>query len=428
MYVLMFIFAGLCYSQPIFYPVFTGLALIFFTRKFLKLKAEKIDLDVRFLILMSYALPFSWRSLIGSNYGSFPLSWFIIFGICYLVSIMLINNKIIYKKNIFLLIMSFITIILSFVPLLYSSKIFFSQAITQFIVLTFNNVLIFASIFRYNTLKNQTVALVKRGYITGAVLTSIMLILQFSIFKMTGFEFGAVNFLLNRELFYFLFTDISHGTLYLATAAFWILYDTKNKKGNTKNYILFILIALASAITSARTGLFVLFVFSFMFILIGQRGLLRKFMTLVTFGVGGYLAFQLLQSVRDLSTISDVTSGSGRLLGYEFSLQLLKQAPMLGYGYSQNYLAFLLGQPIPHLSILQYALHGGMLFSLILFLNQFLIWIDAVQKKTVFSWLIAIVLVGTCLIPDLFATRFITLICILSISSQKFNKETLINK
>lgn len=418
LYLLSFIFGGLAYSDSIFCFFFFSTSLVFFVRKYLKLKREKLDLDGRFLVLMSYSLPFSWISIIGSKYESLPISWFVIFEMLYLIAVISIKRKIILKKNLLLLLISLLTIVISVIPLLYSSKLFFSQAVTQFLVLIFNNVLIFVSIFRYGTLKKETIILIRDGYIYGAVLTSCMLIIQYILYNFLAVQFGRISFLLNRELFYYLFTDISHGTLYLATAAFWLLYTTREGFKNTKKYFLFLIIVLGSAVTSARTGLFVLLVFSLLFILIGQKGILKKITTLLVFGIAGYYAFQLIQNVRDLSTVSDLTNSSGRLSGYESAFKLLKQSPLIGYGYSQDYLAFLLDQPIPHLSILQYALHGGVLFSLLLFLNQMLIWLDSLKKKTVFSWLIAIVLMGTCLVPDLFATRFITLLCVVSISGK----------
>lgn len=421
LYFLIFILGGIAYSNPLFYPAFFVASIVFYMRKYVQLRQKNVDSTNCILILMGYALPFSWRSLVGSHYSSLPISWFYILGMLYTASVLLRSNKIIIRKNGSLLLFSMLSLIIAALPLLYIPIGFNKQALTQFIVLSFNNVLIFTSVFQSGTLNSNGMALVKRAYVTGAVMTSCMLIIQFVVHKGLGVQFGYIDYLRNRELLYFLFADISHGTLYLATAAFWIIYDGQNGGHIVFNYALVFIIIFGSALTSARTGLFILFLFVFMFTLIAQQGFIKRLFTILMLGFGGYYSLQVIQSVRNFDTVGDFTNGSGRFEGYASAFQLLKMKPLLGYGYSQDYLALILGQPIPHLSFLQYALHGGIFFALVLFSTQFLILRATLKKKSVCSWLLAIVLVGTCLVPDLFATRFATLLCIIAISSQVKN-------
>jgi len=417
----MFVFGGLAYNSHALYTPFFATAILFFVRQYLQLKKREVPIDARFLVLMAYALPFSWRNFIGGSYSTLPVSWFYILGLFYVIAVLTIQQKAVLKQNIVLAMFAVFAILISIVPIFYSNQADFTQSITQLVVLTFNNLLICISILRNDTLDKRIIKWIGNAYTTGAVFTSLMLIAQYALYQISGFQFGYMDFLLNRELFYFLFADISHGTLYLATAAFWLLYSGKDGTHNIRKYGLFIVIAVGSAVTSARTGLVILFIFTFFFILIEQKGLFRKILALGLFGISGYYAFQVIQKVRNLTTVADLTNGSGRLSGYASAFDLFKKSPFLGYGYGQNYLSSILGQPIPHLSILQYALHGGILLALILFMTQFLIWFNAVQKRAVFSWLLAMVLVGTCLVPDLFATRFITMICLVSITYRQTN-------
>ncbi|MCT1216012.1 O-antigen ligase domain-containing protein [Latilactobacillus curvatus] len=416
LYFILFIFSGLAYNDTKFLPVVFILFSIFFVRKFFELKKDGVDYATIMLIFMAYALPFSWRNVFGGDYGSFPLSWFHVFGLLYVFYILSLKSKVIPRRLMLIFSLSTVATVVSILPLIYSNSAFFEQALSQFVVMTFNNVIILFSIFKYNQLSTEKMGIIRDAYIKGAVFTSVMLICQFLLYKYANFEFGYITFLYNRILTCYLFTDISHGTLYLGTAAFWLLYTTKNKKSSTKEYFLILIISLGSAITSARTGLFILGGFIFVYILFGQKNVLKRIGLLFVFLIIAYLSFEFLQSVRQIDNVNELTNSSGRTHGYKMALIALKGSPWIGYGYSRNYIATMLGDTVPHLSILQYALHGGIFFALTLYYNQFLIFLDAVNKKSVFSWLLAMVLIGTCLIPDLFATRYITLLVVLSLA------------
>ncbi|OUZ36730.1 hypothetical protein A5885_000918, partial [Enterococcus sp. 8E11_MSG4843] len=61
------------------------------------------------------------------------------------------------------------------------------------------------------------------------------------------------------------------------------------------------------------------------------------------------------------------------------------------------------------------SIHGGIFYALIMYYNQFLIFLYSAKRNSTFAWLIAIVIVGTCLIPDMFATRFLTIIVMVAL-------------
>ncbi|MEG0285052.1 MAG: O-antigen ligase family protein [Vagococcus sp.] len=422
LYFWLFIVSGLAYSNNSITPIVFISFLIFFIKKYSEFRKKEIDRSTIMLIFMAYSLPFSWRNFMGGSYDAIPISWFYIFGMFYVLILLFMKNKIIYKRTMLLFVTSIIVTLISVIPIIYTNSSFLGQGITQFIILTFNNLVILFSVFKYNSIDDEEMNIIKNAYVTGALYTSIMLISQYLLFKYANYEFGYINFLYNRVLTYYLFTDISHGTLYLGTAAFWVLYGTKNKVGNLKEYIIILIISLGSAITSARTGLFILGAFVFLFIIFGQKNVVKKIGLSIVFLIISYFSFEFLQGVRQMDSLSDLTNSSGRTEGYKAAMIALKNHPFTGFGYSRDYLALTIRDTVPHLSILQYALHGGVFFSLFLYFNQFLIYVDSVRKKSVFSWLIMMVLAGTCLIPDLFATRYITLLCALSISYKKSYK------
>ncbi|WP_430609389.1 O-antigen ligase family protein [Enterococcus sp. DIV1411a] len=426
MYFLVFLLHGLIFNIPSLLPITFAVSAMFFFITYKKMKKHVSKMSSRFLILMCYALPFSWRNLFGGDYGSLPISWFYLFGFMFIISLFFSKHDWNFSKRLFpIFITAFLSLIYSFLPLVISNWSYRSQAVSQFIVILFNFIMVIGALFRNRSLTELNLTTFKKVFILGGYYTALMLIIQFVLYRYVGFEFGKIDFLLNRELFYYLFSDVSHGTLYLALTIFCAFDFLKTLHGKEKNkYIFFMLVSLIGcAVTSARTGLYVLFVFLFLYILIKQKGFVRKFVSVIAFIILITVAFKLLMIVRPQTDLSQALSSSGRTNGYLAALQLLFEHPFVGYGFSRDYISSLLGFEIPHLSILQYAVHGGILYSFLLYLNQLLIYSYAAKNKSIFAWLIAIIVVGTCLVPDMFATRFLTIITMVALMEPSHNLE-----
>ncbi|MGH1783587.1 hypothetical protein ABE872_09800 [Enterococcus gallinarum] len=425
MYLLVFLLHGLAYNNPSLQLLTFGFSAIFFFLKYKSMKRKIGLMSTRFVMLMAYSLPFSWRSIIAGDYGALPLSWFYLFGLFFIVSLLIVKKKWEIPKNMInIFVTSLFVLIFSLIPILNSNPDYRSQAISQFIVIMFNFVMIIASLFRVNSMNKDDIHTFKRIFVLGGYYTGLMLVLQFILFKLGNFEFAKIDFLYNRELFYYLFTDVSHGTLYLALTVFCAFDMFKQLKRFEKlKYIFFITVSLAgAALTSARTGLVILFAFLFIYILFKQRGIAKKILSILGFAVLLYISLTLFLMVRPQTDLSSALSGSGRIEGYLSALGFLFKKPLLGYGFSRDYISNLLGYDIPHLSILQYSIHGGIFYALIMYYNQFLIFLYSAKHKSTFAWLIAIVIVGTCLIPDMFATRFLTIIVMVALMETSSNE------
>ena len=418
LYLIIFLLHGLAYNNPSMQILTFGVSSIFFFLKYRYLKKSVAHMSTRFVLLMAYSLPFSWRSIIAGDYGALPLSWFYLFGLFFIVSLILVKRKWVIPKNMLpILLTSIFVLIFSIIPILNSNPDFRSQAISQFIVIMFNFVMILSSLFVLNTMNEQDILKFKKIFVLGGYYTGLMLVLQFALFKLANFEFGKIDFLLNRELYYYLFTDVSHGTLYLALTIFCAFDMFKQLKRSDKlKYLFFIIISLTgAALTSARTGLVILFAFLFVYILFKQKGFLKKTLSIISFGLLLYVSVNIFLIVRPQTDLASAFSGSGRIEGYLSALDFLFKKPLIGYGFSRDYISNLLGYDIPHLSILQYSIHGGIFYALIMYYNQFLIFLYSAKRNSTFAWLIAIVIVGTCLIPDMFATRFLTIIVMVAL-------------
>lgn len=413
MYLVLFMLNGFSIVNSTLAPL-NFLYSFFFYALVLKNKTSEFNnYSEKILLLMILSLPFSWINFLGTNYNILPISWFNVFGIAFIFSIFLKKNKLIPKKLLILFTLSLLVIFLSVIPLLYSNKLFLNEATAQFIVLSFHNIIIFCSIFLYNSITPFKSEIYLSNYIRGAYYTCIMLILQYFSINYFSLNFGSIKYYLNRQSLLFLFSDASHGSLYLATATF-LAFTYLFKKRNLTQFIRIFIMFCGVALTSARTGLFVLIIFVFIFVLFKLSTVTKKIIgtiiSIALFQVGNIA----MKSVRPMDN-GDLLDGSGRINGYISALNLLKERPLTGYGYSQNFLAKLLNQPIPHLSLLQYSLHTGFIITFFLFLIQLIVLVDSHKKHSIIAWVIAMTLVGTCLIPDLFATRFLTVLCVLSI-------------
>nr|WP_245363215.1 O-antigen ligase family protein [Cohnella thailandensis] len=179
-------------------------------------------------------------------------------------------------------------------------------------------------------------------------------------------------------------------------------------------WIIPIIILIGAAITSARTGLVAFFIVYLIYIFVGQKGISRKVMSLVIGVVALFSAYSLYKNVRQQSSIRDILfDSSDRDNGYEAAYNLFLQNPIFGHGFSIDYISSVMGQPIPHLSFLQYLVHGGIFYTLILFGVIFVAFLYAKKRKMNASWLILLTVLGTCLVPDIFSTRYITLLIVL---------------
>lgn len=423
MYFILFILSGLSIANKTLAPVTFIWSLMVFINIYRKNKTKVDNWPSLFLLLMVYALPFSWISFLGTPYGGLPVSWFNIFGAMFLLSFLFLRNISIPKKHITLFVISLITILLSIVPYFYSANDFKNEALTQLIVITFHNFLILFSIFMYNKISSNKVSTFYSIYIKGVYYSSIMLFIQYFSINIIPFNFGITNYYLNRESLLYLFGDASHGSLYLATGAFLIFMNLFNPNDrNKKNFVQLFIVFSGVALTSARTGLFVLIGFVSLFVIFSLKSFSKKIIGIVASIFLFFISNKALQLVRPIHS-TNLLDSSGRTEGYITALNMLNEKPLTGFGYSQTYISIIMNQPIPHLSILQYSIHAGYIIAFCLFFVQFLIFIDACKKKNKSSWLIAMVLIGTCLIPDLFATRFITVLCMLSLMESPYNSE-----
>ncbi|MEK8215497.1 O-antigen ligase family protein [Paenibacillus sp. FSL L8-0463] len=401
------------FSIPGFGILGASALFFFYSYKKFKVRSNKTTAIVQ---LMCYSIPISWRNIFGGEYGDLPISWFYILGAILAIHLISIRNDIKLSSSRFATaFIVFAVTLYSVIPLLNTNSTFFSQGVGQFIILTFHNIIILVAIMKGNILSKENMTMIEKSYATAGFIAAIGIITQYIVFKFGGTTIGLLDYYLNRQSFRFLFSDVSHATLYLATTAFLsIQLMSKAEHGKLRLAIIPLVTLIGAAITSARTGLVVFFAVYMLYIFIEQKGFSKKLRAMILGVVGLYGAYSLFRIVRPQTDLAAIlTDSSSRGVGYEAALNLFYQHPWLGYGFSKDYLAQTMNQPIPHLSFLQYMVHGGIVYTLMIFGVIFMAFIFARRYRMNVSWLILLTVLGTCLIPDIFSTRYITLLMLL---------------
>lgn len=395
--------------------VISTISVLFFViaYKTFKTRSNKTTALVQ---IMCYSIPLSFRNVLGGDYSDLPVTWFYLIGAVLLIHLLSLKKEIKITSSLSkVTLLVVLVIIFTVIPLLLTNSAFISQGFSQFIILSFHNIIILAAILKGNILGEHDAAKIEKTYITAGFITSLGIITQFILFKY-GTIIGAIQYHNNRVSFNFLFSDASHSTLYLATTAFLSIlllsYDSKYR--TLKHTLIPIVILIGAGITSARTGLIVFFAVFIMYIFIGQKGITKKLFSTLLGVIALVGAVLLFKTVRTQGSITDVLfDSSGRSDGYNVAIDMFLEKPFLGYGFSKDYIAGLMGYPIPHFSFLQYLIHAGIFYTVMIFGIIAFAYFYAKKRKMNESWLILMTVIGTCLIPDIFSTRYITLLMLM---------------
>lgn len=367
--------------------------------------------------LMCYCIPISWRNIFGGSFKDIPLPWFYILGGILIVCIWF---KSFYKKTISgydRLVAGIVTLILTFlgiIPLIITPRDFFNEGIGQFITLSFYNIILFSSIVKGPLINCDEVNQVREAYFLSGFITSLGVIFQFLVHRIIGITIGNILYALNRVIYSFMFLDISSGTLYLASTAFMmIIFADKSRSRKMFLYLSAILTIVATAITSARTGI-VAFLITICLYSVSKKGIFKKFTGILLVGFSLFASLYFLGIVRPMSTAFDYfLNSSGRIEGYLLALEIFIKNLFLGTGFSRTYTSFLMeGLPVPHLSILQYLVQTGIIYTGMIFGVILYAQILSIKRSFIEGWVLLLTIIGSCFIPDIFSSRFIIIILI----------------
>jgi len=377
--------------------------------------------------LMCYSIPISWRNIFGGSFASLPVPWFYIIGALLALRLVMIKSPISKKmkwSTVFLVLVQISVVFLSLGPLAitkYQSSIYFTEAVGQFITLSFYNILILLCIAKGSLLEEKDMFRLRQAYVFGGLITSIGVIIQFSLHYFGGILIGNIEFALNRVLYLFMFIDISSGSLYLISTAFMMILFKNDFKMSRSSYILTVgTIVIATSITSARTGIISFFIV-FSLYLFSKKGILKKLTGFASYIVLLFVVLTFFSFVRPMdNSINYVINSSGRISGYKIAWDLFVSNPIIGTGFGRTHTFHLMGgRAIPHLTFLQYLVQTGIIYTTLIFGIIFYALIKSWKNSIKEGWVLLLTLVGSFFIPDIFSSRFILIVMLFILLNNK---------
>ncbi|WP_042470988.1 O-antigen ligase family protein [Bacillus ndiopicus] len=397
-------------------PLFTLINLIFilhFSAIFFKMTSRQVLPTMILLLIIS--TPLSFTSILGLPYGQLPISWFnlsILLIILYVLARGLVKRNIVFNSvsTISLLILLYLL-----VPMLNSSNVI--EGVKQVL----NYYLFFLVIIIWPNIKLgiTEIKASKRVYIASVVAVACVVILQAGLFRL-GFSTG--NTLLlggNRFATGYLFSDYSFLSLYLLTPVFFIYFE---KMRVVLKIPLLLLLAIASFMTTARTGITALGICIILFLFVYTlKNIIKRTPLIVVFWSGlitiGSVILFLVGKVRS----GDLLSGSGRMEGYTIAISEWLKSPLLGIGFDMRTYKENVGTAMPHNIVIQTLLQGGIVY-LFLFVILFLIIYLSIYKVNKHEiWGFILVILGAQFIPDILDSRFFLVIILLLLIKNKEN-------
>ena len=391
------------------------LIILLIQKKYLKLNKDLILLS---LTIMS--IPSSYRNVFGGDYGEMPISWFNFFILILFIYVFLnglFKNEI--KLN-FITLFALLMIIGGLPALLVSLN--FLSGLKQYLnIFIFCMGVILALMIKIN--KDNYEVLVS-DYIGTVRVTSIALLLQILLFKL-GFNLG--NILLlggNRDAFGLLFNDFSFLSLYISTGIL-LVFTFKRKWWQ----IDFIIMFIACALTSARTGLvaaFLTILLIYLWRILSNFGKkpLKSVLILIGLIILSSFSYIALKIVRP----EDTFASSGRIDNYIRGIELFFENIVTGLGFGVREFSEVAGLEIPHNTLIQYSAQGGLIFFLPMLVFILILIFTTFIKTKEFAPVLMNVLIGSLFIPDIFNSRFFLVIAIIIILAVNLKKHKHVEK
>ena len=376
-----------------------------------------------------YSIPTSFLNILNGSYGLLPISWFNIFYLLlllYIINDFLKNRKRLLSRSLLnrKVITSSIILTILLLVSLFSSKLM-NDALKQFL-----NMLLVLISFPLGFISGK---MVKDEYINKTILvysfttllSSIVVIIQFLIFHNFGLKLGNIAIYgSNRIAFGISFTDFSFLSLYLTSglAGLMTIYNKFNINLLIRVFW-FTLIFVASLITSARTGI-VAFVLILVFHVITsiynktdkKLSIMIKYISLI---VAITLIFALMiYTVRPTEFLND----SGRMKLNIQAWNVFLENPLFGFGLGTN-TYFVNYSTLPHNLVFQLLAQGGLILTIPLLSWLFYLLYKSITARYVTRYMYLLILVGSMFIPDIFNSRMLSVIILISSMSIGFYEE-----
>lgn len=379
------------------------------------LNIKKENLEFAIIRMLILCIPISFLNVFGETTAESNITWFnIFFIILFIIFIFNILKRINGSNFSFnsLSLFAFLMIFISLIPVLGSFDLIDAMKQYIYISMTFLMVIIGGTIKR--RLSNTQKEYLLLDYILSVKIVAIGLIVQMIYIQITGNIVGYYNFFGGyRHAYGFLFSDYSFLSLFLSSGAIMIYFENKDSK-NKKTWILeIVFILFASIMTSARTGIAAFLVVYAVYSLINAASLLNR-------GSPKIILIALINIVLPLGSFFLINkvrpgigrSGSGRESLNKVAWKVFLDSPLTGIGFGRNNYVRIAGM-MPHNIIFQYFAQGGLLFGIPLIVFLLMVLMKSNKRDRKLLPVIFLLLVGSLFIPNIFNSRFFSVILLL---------------
>lgn len=395
-------------------PVVMGASFCILMFLFYFFKKEGLGSSAIFLILMCLSIPTSFRNILGGSFGEFPLTWFYLLGLGYVVSSFYDSNQ--KKMNYYQFLMIYL-LIFSIIPILKATSV--KESIGEYITYGFFLVSVFEASRNQNSLSSLEYNVIKKVYIFAVIISALGIIFQFLMYSYFNKMFLWIEFYGGGRTYYgFLFNDMSTSTLYMASAILFLFLDKKNIRW--RNFLLIGIILIGMILSSARAGIITLFLVLFLYVISRGSFTQRIMGFLITFSIA-FFCFFIFTKMRYFDTGLDfIIDDSGRIQGYIDGLNYFFSSPIIGTGYDLGFRMKQVGQIVPHFAVINMLGQTGIIITT-LFIVILINILDEARNKNLneLYWIIILSFLGSCIVPGFFSSRYFTVIAMLVFLKKK---------
>ena len=399
----------------ILYVVKPTIALLCFPIAYI-LISRKQRIGKAFISGIILSLPLSFINIFGGSYDNFPLSWYNLFCIAYILYESFNKLKFSYHSGTLIIVALLgvfaLSTILSYDPSI-SIKSLLTTGVTCVVLL------FFLCNYYLEKYSNEDLQMYRTQYIVALCSIGVSM-LTLKVLFLFGIEFsnsGIMDVGGGRIGNRFLFTDFSFLSIFLSTGVAYCLFiKFENKWIQT---IICLLLLWACIETTARSGLVALLIFVFLFFvkkfLSTQK--VKYLIIIAPFLFISVIAVNVLNNRRNSKQA--ITDGSGRIENIINSMVAIKENPFFGVGpgakvyrnYIENEHGVVDNYEIPHNIIFQMLVYYGMVGLIIL--SLFFIYLIINRKDTPEYNMFYVCVIGAFFVPDIFVSRFFLVMILL---------------
>ncbi|MFP3846776.1 O-antigen ligase family protein [Priestia filamentosa] len=378
---------------------------------FIQRKRGGWNVPQKLTFLSCIYVPTSFISILGTSYGSFPLTWYHVVLISLYIVILFRGFKIgfYFFSPLMMLLLGGYSLFIS---------VSVSDTAKQLLTISFFLISFFIGEQLSKDINESFVKKLKFYYLVSVFSFALVIIVQRISAEYFGLTVGYYNVIgSNRVVSAGLMNDYSFATLYIATGAIILIMDYIGNKGiKTVPFLFFqVFLFISMLLANSRTGLFALA--ATMVLYLGLKiiqGKKKALLIVVSFLL---ITPYIINYIVDSRGGQSITEDSGRINLLYLAFEKFYENPFFGVGLGISNWSTLTGNVLPHNMIAQYLAQLGIIGSL-LFYSNFLVFINKYFKfRSEFLWVIGTVLIGAMIIPDIVSSRYLSILVIMTIVS-----------